>query len=294
MGIIPMPPVPPSARSPSSSVDGLAMMIAITIFMASSPVPVRWRLPKFLNGGNFFRNAGRPQRPLVSRCTKPGHACTDFEQTCKRSPSRREMKGSGPAYCVRITLHSHRQCGRAGAVGQCHFLPDECPSEVTQAIWLRGSWRSIRPGELPRAATTGCFQSQIEHRLASERPTPSVRGLAGRRFLDVSVNPLVSSHKGGDDRALGSREIVAVKLAQRQPAGGKALQEERSVVQGRSQRSDGAANFFRKRIATKSREAAPGVDDLPGYRKRAVASISTRMCGATRRANTVVFAGRAA
>jgi hypothetical protein len=80
--------------------------------MASSPVPVRWRLPKFLNGGNFFRNAGRPQRPLGTRCTKPGHACTDFEQSCKRGsfPSGRmsDAQGSHAAQC----------CGRGGT-GRC-------------------------------------------------------------------------------------------------------------------------------------------------------------------------------
>jgi hypothetical protein len=52
MGIIPMLPAIGTLTFLVSK--GLAMMIAITIFMASSPVPVRWRLPKFLNGGNFF------------------------------------------------------------------------------------------------------------------------------------------------------------------------------------------------------------------------------------------------
>ena len=60
------------------------------------------------------------------------------------------------------------------------------------------------------------------HRLFEAQPTD--------HFLDVSVNALVSKHKGGDDNALRSREIVAVKPAQRQPAAGKALQEERSNV----------------------------------------------------------------
>src|SRR4029077_12755522 len=60
------------------------------------------------------------------------------------------------------------------------------------------------------------------HRLFEAQPTDD--------FLDVSVNALVGRHKGGDDNALRSREIVAVKPAQRQPAAGKALQEERSNV----------------------------------------------------------------
>jgi hypothetical protein len=87
-------------------VNGLAMMIAIKILMASSPVPVRWRLPKFLNGGNFFRNAELLQRPLVSRCTKPGHACTDFEQRCKRSPFPSSPQPTGTATLVSANLET--------------------------------------------------------------------------------------------------------------------------------------------------------------------------------------------
>ena len=77
------------------------------------------------------------------------------------------------------------------------------------------------------------------HRLFEAQPTDD--------FLDVSVNALVSKHKGGDDNALRSREIVAVKPAQRQPAAGKALQEERSNVRwisagGRRNRAVGCVN----------------------------------------------------
>ena len=43
-------------------------------------------------------------------------------------------------------------------------------------------FKRFGPEELRRAATSGRFQSQVEHQLASERPTPSVRGSADRRF----------------------------------------------------------------------------------------------------------------
>jgi hypothetical protein len=40
-----------------------------------------------------------------------------------RIASGHGLKGSARAYRVRITLHSHRHRGHAGAVGQCHLLP---------------------------------------------------------------------------------------------------------------------------------------------------------------------------